>query len=135
MDCPQGVSKVGKSNFFLLVQWLQTNKKRFLEAKQKNLSIMSLMGIPRTGVWGVGGHVGGEIREKGGQRSLQRPQMHFPAGQPRVTDFFSLRYRIQKEGAKPWECVFVASEARSCQGLWFGCGMSNGSLFSSIISA
>lgn len=47
--------KWGKNFFSLLVQWLQTNKQRFLEAKQKDLSVMSLMGIPRTGVEGACG--------------------------------------------------------------------------------
>lgn len=58
-----------------------------------------------------------------------------PAGQPRVTDFSSLRCRIQKKGANPCECVFVAFKARSCQDRWFGCGMSSGSTFASIIAA
>ena len=107
-------------------------KKGFLAAKPRKLSVMSLMAIPRTHM-GSGNSMGTweEGSEKGGQRFLLRLWMYFPAHQPRVTDFFSLRCRIQKKGANSCECVFVASEARSCQGLWFGCR----SIFSSIVSA
>lgn len=63
--------------------------------------------------------MGGEIREKGGQRSLQRPQMPFPAGQPRVTDFFSCRYRIQKRRSQTLRMSFLPPR----QGVASVCGL------------
>lgn len=99
MNCPQGVSKSDTKYFSLLGQCLQTK-------------------IP-----------GSETEEMISDMFSAVAWMHFPAAQLRVTDFFSLRCRIQEKGAKPYECVFVASETRSCQDLWFGYGMSSEALF------
>ena len=135
MVCPWGVSQVIKGNPLSWFKSFRKKKKkttRFLEAKQKKLPVLPFPGIPRTHMWGY-------TREgnwgKGGPAQPGQTAQLLPAGQPCVTDCLSLRCRIHKKGAKPCECVFVASEARSCQDLWFGCGMSSGSTFSSITCA
>lgn len=54
-DCPQGVSQVVKGNS---LSWFKSfkpkKKKKFLEAKQKKPSVLSLAGIPGTHMWAHG---------------------------------------------------------------------------------
>lgn len=108
MDCPQGVSKVVKRT----LSWFNGFKPKTDSWKKTEDSAMSLMRIPRTHNWGDSSRRADKLCSSQG---CVLPLV--PAGQPQVPDFFSFRCRILEKGAKPCECIFVASDAgaaRTC---------------------